>query len=414
MIKNITLVFACCVMAACGTSHQATRKPIDPIGQSLTMELDSLYQQSRMAGLGTAIVIGNGPIYQKSFGFSNVATQQPYTVNTIQNIGSISKTFIGIALMKAQELGKLNLDDPINKYLPTPIVHPLYPNTPITIRQLATHTSGISDDITYLQKSYVLKAGQNLAQIKTDFGDEQVFNPADSLMPMGYFLQQLLTPKGKWYNKEAFLPHKPGERFEYTNVGATLAAWVLENATGENFDAFTVKHILQPLRMNASGWNFESVDFAAHARLHYTRDTALPYYRLITYPDGNCISSVTDMSLYLAELIKGYQGSGYLLSKASYAELFRPQLTAAHFQKRNEKNPYSDTYNSGIFMGFSAKGNIGHTGSDPGVSTALFFNPTTGIGQLLIINTNLNDQKDVNDYFGILDKLAVYGKKMME
>ena len=65
---------------------------------------------------------------------------------TIHVIASISKTFVGIAIMKLVESGKLKLDDPINDYLPFEIRSPHYPEVDITIRHLVTHTSSLNDE----------------------------------------------------------------------------------------------------------------------------------------------------------------------------------------------------------------------------------------------------------------------------
>ena len=103
----------------------------------------------------------NETIYEKGFGFVDKTTEKAYSKHTIQNIASISKTFLGLALLKAQELGKLHLDEPINKYLPFKVQNPYYPEEEITIRQLTTHTSSITDSKYYDQKSYVLKEVQD-------------------------------------------------------------------------------------------------------------------------------------------------------------------------------------------------------------------------------------------------------------
>ena len=89
----------------------------DSIATKLTEELDKIYTRRHINGFSVAIVNQDGTLYEKGFGYSNIKANKKYTNNTIQNIASISKTFIGIALLKAQELGKLNLDDPINKHL---------------------------------------------------------------------------------------------------------------------------------------------------------------------------------------------------------------------------------------------------------------------------------------------------------
>ncbi|MBT8294536.1 MAG: serine hydrolase, partial [Eudoraea sp.] len=71
-----------------------------------------------------------------------------------------------------------------------------------------------------------------------------------------------------------------------------------------------------------------------------------------------------------------------------------------------------DEYNMGIFMGHSGIGAIGHTGGDPGVSSMMFFDPNTGIGRFLMINTSLNSQEGANAFFGIMNTLGDYSTKL--
>ena len=84
---------------------------------------------------------------------------------------------------------------------------------------------------------------------------------------MATFLQNVLSKEGIWYSEEGFLEKQPGTFFEYTNIGATLAAQVLEYATGEDYAAFTTKHILAPLHMKSSGWSFDAINFAQHSTM---------------------------------------------------------------------------------------------------------------------------------------------------
>lgn len=132
------------------------------VKDSLTNELKSIAASGPIHGFGVAIVNADGVVYSEGFGYADVAAQKPYTAHTIQNIGSVSKTLIGIALLKAQELGKLQLDDPVNDYLPFQVVNPFYPETPITIRQLSTHTSTILDTDFYNEKSYMIYRDEDL------------------------------------------------------------------------------------------------------------------------------------------------------------------------------------------------------------------------------------------------------------
>ncbi|MFZ4927749.1 serine hydrolase domain-containing protein [Chryseobacterium sp. Mn2064] len=406
MRKSILLFLVFWVMISCRSIHPSNHAH-SSIHDSLDVAIDAIYRQGIFNGFAVSIVDEKGTLYQKGFGFSNVKEKKPYMEQTIQNIASISKTLVGIALLKAQELGKLNLDDPVQQYLPFKIHHPNFPQTPITIRQLATHTSSILDNEFYLTKNYFLKPDQNLQGVKLNFDDEQIFNPSDSLISMAEYLENVLSENGKW-NKGSFSTYQPGTLYEYSNTGTALAAFVIEKATGKSFDDFTKEYILNPLQMKDSGWSFKDVNFSKFSQLYENPDTPLPYYQSATYPDGSFITNINDLSKYLAELIKGYNGKGTLLSPKSYKEYFTPQLKASNFTERNDKNPYSESYNVSIFMGFGYTGYIGHTGGDPGVMSILFFDPKNNLGRIMIFNTNFSDKKGNDAFYGIWNVLETY------
>ncbi len=373
----------------------------DSISEKLTQDLEQIYSQGHINGFSVAIVGLDGTLYTKGFGYSDVRENKKYTKNTIQNIASISKTFIGMALLKAQELGKLNLDDPINKHLPFEVINPYFPNEQITIRQLATHTSSIKDPAKYEKNGYVLKEANNeRAKVNGNF------RSPDEMMAQSTFLERILSKKGIWYKQNNFLRKAPGELFEYSNIAAALAAVVLENATKEPFNEFTEKHIFKTLGMSGTGWSFNEVDFSRHSRLYANTDTELAFYRLVTYPDGGLITSSIDLGKYLTELIAGYSGNGKILDRESYRELFRPQLADGHYEERSD-GAYNDEYNMGVFMGMSAHGQIGHTGGDPGVVTHMFFNSKTARGKILIVNTEL-DKDGIKEFIDIWKTLEAY------
>ena len=73
------------------------------IAADLTRELKEIHKQGHINGFGVAISNQDGTLYQKGIGFSNVSEDKAYTATTIQNIGSVSKTLIGVALLTAQE-----------------------------------------------------------------------------------------------------------------------------------------------------------------------------------------------------------------------------------------------------------------------------------------------------------------------
>lgn len=319
-------------------------------------------------------------IYDKGFGFADIAESKAYTSSTIQNIASISKTLIAISLLKAQELGKLNINDPINKYLPFKVVNPNHPETPILVKHLAYHTSSIIDLDEVYAKSYVLTKDKH----EENEGVYDYFNKPATYITLTDFIRNSLTANGKWYNKNTFLKEKPGEQREYSNIAAALCALVIENATKQDYRSFTKDYILQPLKMSNSGWSSKDTDTAMRSRLFATKKKLIADYMLITYADGGFLTTSRDLGLFLSELIKGYGGSGKLLSKESYQILFEKQ----GFLENGK------TSNYGAFIEFRddflkiKNDMIGHNGSDPGVFTAMYFNPKTKIGKIVLVNTD--------------------------
>lgn len=413
MIRNVLFALSWITIAC---SSQPSKPEIthsaQPLIDSLRSELHEFHERGFINGFGAAIVNEKGVLFAEGIGFSDAESNTRYTGNTIQNIGSVSKTFIGISLLKAQEMKRLNLDDPIMDYLPFEVKNPLFPDTPITIRQLATHTSTILDTDYYDEKSYVLKDDVLMSDSLKAISEN--FNSPDSNMPLINFLEKLLSEEGEWYEEAGFLNERPGEIYEYSNVGAALAAAVLEIATGQSFNEFATEHILRPLKMTSSGWSFQDIDLSAHSTLYADPETQLPYYSLITYPDGGLITSVYDLGTYLSELIKGYSGEGVLLTKESYQELFREQLGAENLPERSEEDDYDDEYNTGIFMGFTPRAFIGHTGGDPGIATFMFFNPSTKTGRVMMINTSVRNSGGVDQFYSIWYRLGDYEKLLDE
>lgn len=245
----------------------------------------------------------------------------PYDSNTTQNIASISKTLIGISLLKAQELGKLNLNDPINQYLDINIINPNHPEIPILIKHLAYHTSSINDLDEVYAKSYILTKNQH----NDNEGVYDYFNKPNTNISLKDYIKNSLTENGKWYHTNSFLESKPGEKREYSNIAAALCALVIESATGEDYRVFTQKHILKALKMNNSGWSSLDIDSKKRSRLFAHPNKMIAEYALITFADGGLITSSHDLGLFLTELIKGYEGKGKLLNKESYQILFKPQ-----------------------------------------------------------------------------------------
>lgn len=355
----------------------------------LDADLSEISTVGLIKGFGVAVVSADSVLFAKGYGYEDLENRAAYNGCTLQNIGSVSKTLIGIALLKAQELGKLNLEDPINTHLDFEVVNPYHPDRPIRIWHLATHTSSIQDTDLYDQKAYYLLNEEDLKlEVTKKLGED--FQTLSTKVDMETYLKNFLSKEGEWYKKKNFLKKIPGQKYEYSNVGAALAAQVIEGATGMTYDGFTAQYILSPLQMNGSGWSFDTIEQDEHSKLYAATGEVLPKYALVTYPDGGLITNLMDFSVYLSELMKGYYGRGKLLKPESYKVLFEQKLPAKKIPK--DPNSYDDEFNSGIFMGFSPKGTIGHTGSDPGITTVMFFDPELELGHIVMVNTSLNGE----------------------
>lgn len=410
MNNSILFLFLSILLISCQQENKTTSTPQitdKVVRDSLTAEIDSLLNTGGVNGFAVAAVSDKGTLYSKGFGYADVENKKLYTDNTIQHIASISKTFIGIALMKAQEMGKLDLDDPIKKHLSFPVIHPKYLNEEITIRHLATHTSGINDTDMYMDLAWIITENQDLEGISTDYPAQRL-NPAEKNIPMENYLVGYLNPQGAYFQSDNYIDNKPGELYNYSNVGATLAAFVIEKATGQKFDAFTEEHILRPLGMDASGWSLKDVDVNMHSKLYRGDNTLLPFYTAITYPDGMFITSSNDIAKYLTELIRGYAGEGILLKKESYQEFYREQLKPENFTERDANHPYDGDYNPAIFIGHSALGYVGHSGGDAGVATWMYFNKETKTGRFIMVNSDMNVRKDELQYYAVWDAMDKY------
>ena len=98
----------------CITSFLHSQTATEKLNQQLTEK----FQSTNIPGMAVAIVNKDQILYKNQFGYADISVKKPYTQNTSHNIGSTSKTFIGVAIMQLVEQGKVDLDTDINDYLP--------------------------------------------------------------------------------------------------------------------------------------------------------------------------------------------------------------------------------------------------------------------------------------------------------
>ena len=170
-------------------------------------------------GAAIAVVQNGAVVFKKGYGSANLEYDIPVTPNTIFHVASVSKQFTVFALLLLAEEGKLSLDDPIQKYIQE------VPNfgQEITLRHLATHTSGMRDQWDLL----------NLA---------------------GWRWDDVITKEHvmKLVAKQKELNFTPGEQYMYCNTGFTLLAEVVARISKKSFAEFTQERMFTPLKMTNS------------------------------------------------------------------------------------------------------------------------------------------------------------------
>ena len=312
--------------------------------------------KANIAGMSIAIVSGDSILFAQGYGYSDIQTKEPFTPETVMNIASISKTFVGVALMHLVEKGLIGLDDDVNNFLPFKVLNPHLPESIITPRHLMSHSSGIKD----YQKVYL----------------PSYHYGGDSPTPLGEFLSDYLSPDGTHYSKKNFTKSKPGKKFVYSNIGAGLAGYIVERVSGKPLNVFTKEIIFKPLDMNNTCWFLSEMDRAKHSQLYELKkyNTLLDdieLYGLTTYPDGGVRTTVTDLSYYLLCIMnKGLYKDTQILKEETVTEMLTPD--------------YIDSYTK--FWGVGDQ--VGHGGGDPCVSTGMYYSPKNKLGIIFFINTS--------------------------
>lgn len=374
---------------SCDNSEDSTPTPVNPPINSvedLSNQLQKVIDETEMPGFTVAIVKNGEIAYQNSFGFADIASQKAYTNQTTQPIGSISKTFIGAAIVKAIEEGYFTLETDINDILPVELINPKNPTATIKVKHLVTHTSGLVDNAYFL--AYHVLPGENMntsgAQKLTDFMGVQ----QRDRIPLEEYLAEYYLEDGDLFSEENFSAVAPGTVWEYSNIAASLAAYLVESATGKSFDEYVTEKIFQPLGMNNSAFFSSDLNAQKMATLYFDKNTPLPLYGNDSYPDGSVHTSNEDLTKYLLDMIKGASGnSETLFSKDGYEMLFNPLLSAG-------TTPSVLGENQGIFW-ILGNGDIKHDGGDPGLATFMQFFPDDETGFLLL--TNMDASVDENE-----------------
>ncbi|WP_438962816.1 serine hydrolase domain-containing protein [Nonlabens sp.] len=413
---KILLILVCCYsFYSCkdvSTVHPDENIIVKAVEIELDKKLDSIHKLKHFHGIGVALVNDKGPIFQEGYGYLDRKIRADYTENTIQNIASISKVVLGLTLAKAVEDGHLKLEDDVNTYLDFDVRHPLFPETPVLVKYLTSHTAGIQDG-DYYDLSYVNLEEDALDNPKIDQDELEYFNDKKTALCLEAYLEKGFQTKDSIQDSYIFHNDEPGTTYAYSNIGAGLTALIIEKATGTSFKEYSKKHIIDPLGLKNTSWNITDLDTRNRSTLYSTLELRYPLYRLITFADGGLYTSPNDLGIILTELIKGYNGKGTLLKNTTYVTFFKKQLEESMFKTDESLADFHKGFNKGIFITYE-RGAIGHSGGDPGVSTLMFFNPKTNLGRITFLNTDFNSKEAYESFIATDSILESYGNLILK
>ncbi|RLI31471.1 serine hydrolase, partial [Candidatus Bathyarchaeota archaeon] len=242
--------------------------------------------EAHVPGLSIALVKDGEVVYARGFGARNLEKNVPATPNTLYGVGSCTKSFTALAIMQLVEEGRLDLEDPVGKYVPLKLG---MKEKPIRIHHLLTHSSGIPS------------LGVAVILITRMTGREEHWIPMSSLED---FLRHLNGASGE-------VAAEPGERFFYFNSGYTLLGEVVERVSGMRYEEYVRERILKPLRMNRSTFLKEEFEKDPDTMTAYWKEkdgsltpTVHPFHKFI-YAPGGLLSSVMELTNYLTMNING-------------------------------------------------------------------------------------------------------------
>lgn len=348
--------------------------------QSQTREIDE-YILARMdeldiPGLAIAIVRGNQVEYMKGYGRAD-ETGRAMTPQTPFLVASFSKPITALAVMQLVEQGKLELDAPVQTYLPWFRVADETSSSQITVRQLLNQTSGFPEHEGYLRN------------LDTRFSDDA----------LEVSLREL---------ESQALAHPPGTTFEYSNTNYDLLGLLVQTVSGQSYESYIQENIFTPLGMTNSYTSLAEARAANLASGYYSFfgintpwEQRMPYTRIVV-PSAGLFSSAEDMAHFLIAQMNGGQYNGQEL------------LSPSGMESMHTLNTYYSE-NAGYGLGWvifpytqvaaaspdgSTPTGISHGGRWIGYRSLMVFIPELNLGMVILINKSDPVYGDTLDNIG--------------
>ena len=329
-----SLIFT--LMVVCLTNCHQTHST------SKTSSVLSAYKDS-LKDFGLVALIDNGEFLDTaSIGFAFEG--HALTTKNRFCIGSCTKMFTAVTVLKLQEKGLLNITDRIYRYLPA---HPFIDST-ISIQQLLNHTSGLTD---------ILKNG---------FQNEPILNP------QGNFSDPII------YSKIDTVDFEKGSRYKYCNTNYFLLAKIIERVTDKSWEMNIQELIIEPLQLkNTFPYHANTIANLAHPMINGQDLHTIPKLAnsRLSQGSGNIVSDLLDLNKFIRALLIDKT----LLSKNSL------DLMTNFYEYKTTKpglGLFKDTYGKRVLLG--------HTGLQISYITYAYADPKTG-ESIVVMNNNAND-----------------------
>jgi CubicO group peptidase (beta-lactamase class C family) len=318
----------------------------------LKSRIDSFLIENKIPGAGIAIVTKDSITYLGGVGYANMETKTPVNENSIFGTGSITKSFLGLAFLKLLEEGKINLQTPVKEIIPEIFIdNPWKETDPVRIVHLLEHTSGFND---------------------IHFNDYYLHDNPEIPLKEGLKVSSNCR-KVRW---------RPGSIRSYSSAGYAVAGYILEKITGEKFEDYIRKVILEPLNMTASTFVLTPENQQLFAQGYEGNYKPSPFPYMYARPAGALNSSTRDMALFVQFLMnKGKVGEEQLISAALIERMETPASGWA--TQAGLKRGYGLGISNTFYKGFKW---CGHNGATIGYAGAFAYSRELGKGCVLFTN----------------------------
>lgn len=344
------------IMLACFLSHlfflafQVNAEDSISKLEQLQQEIINIQKTASMPALGIAIIDKGEQVWVTSLGKANLAENTDVDQHSLFRIGSISKMFVALAVLKLVEEGKLNLDDKVRELVPEIEFENQWQDThPVRLAHLLEHTTGWGD-MTMVE--YAHKQAQPIA-----------LKEALTLFPK--------ARKSRW---------PAGTRHAYSNIGPAVAGYIVEKTTGLLFEDYIDQNFFTPLGM--ANTTYFQPDTDKVMTTAYVNDEAQDYWPLIYRPSGAINSSPVEMVNFLQFFLQqGQFADQRLISIESLQRMETPKTTLGAAEGITAGYALAN-YTSG-FEGLNTAFH-GHDGAVIGAKASFNYVPALNSGYVLM------------------------------